>query len=378
VANKPVPGGILRVFLHGTGGRPSGSSYLLNAIAGCKKAAIGLSYGAFAEPDAKRNKLCAEKHNSSRANLHCLGNMHKDALWGGDREKDLWGEVRWEDSVSGRLVFLMKYLNKTFPDEGWGQYLDEKKDRHDRQQPKWKLLFVGGHSQGAGHAGYLAVTIRLAGAALLSGPQDECLNCNSSSILGTAMWTQKDWKTKQVNAAMHAKEDAAEAIKGNWRRMADQLNWPDEPVDIGSGQQQQLPHGALVSDLSPSNAHLPRCYHMSMAIDAATPIAKIAASHTAVYAIGLWPNLFAEPIRSKNIPGTDWNLDESLWIIFAVLSVIFFFILVRVSRRCRRSRTRADSILGNWVEMDGAGKRPESFTLTFSKEDQDSPRPQSP
>lgn len=53
------------------------------------------------------------------------------------------------DSVVGRLVSLLRYLDAQNPNENWSQYLDG-------DQPRWSRIVVSGQSQGAGMAAYIA------------------------------------------------------------------------------------------------------------------------------------------------------------------------------------------------------------------------------
>lgn len=72
--------------------------------------------------------------------------------------------VNAANSITGRLVSLLTYLNSNFPTEGWGQYLTN-------GQPRWDLITVAGHSQGGGHAGYLAKLVSLDRAVTPLDPQ---------------------------------------------------------------------------------------------------------------------------------------------------------------------------------------------------------------
>ena len=49
------------------------------------------------------------------------------------------------NSIFNRLVKALSYLDKTYPNEGWGAYLDG-------DQPVWSKLVLAGLSQGGGHA----------------------------------------------------------------------------------------------------------------------------------------------------------------------------------------------------------------------------------
>lgn len=59
------------------------------------------------------------------------------------------------NSIEGRLKSLLMYLRNQFPDEGWEQYLDI------NSEVVWSSIVVAGHSQGAGHAVYIAYKHRV-------------------------------------------------------------------------------------------------------------------------------------------------------------------------------------------------------------------------
>ena len=60
---------------------------------------------------------------------------------------------------------MLTYMHATYPNEGWGQYLVG-------GAPNWSVITVAGHSQGAGHAGYMAKLHVLDRVAMFSGPGD--------------------------------------------------------------------------------------------------------------------------------------------------------------------------------------------------------------
>lgn len=75
-------------------------------------------------------------------------------------------DVGPHDSVVNRVVKLVEFLDAAHPDENWGQFLT------DSGAPRWQRLIVGGHSQGSGHAAFLAKDHPLGGALLFGGPGD--------------------------------------------------------------------------------------------------------------------------------------------------------------------------------------------------------------
>ena len=73
-------------------------------------------------------------------------------------------EVAPENSIEHRLDALLAYQAKHDP-EHFGQFYNE-------NGPVWNKIVVVGHSQGSGHAGYLAKRHPLQAAIMLAGPQD--------------------------------------------------------------------------------------------------------------------------------------------------------------------------------------------------------------
>jgi hypothetical protein len=247
----------LRVMLPGTTDSPEKVSCLLASLAESvttttissssgsssrrRPPVIGLSYAFLNSPDVARNQGCREQSSVNMRQQQCLAQQHEDAIWGSSSENasfepchDLWQTIQYEDSIVGRLTMLLEYLEATFPTEGWGTYLtterttssssnDDNNNNSTRQRrrPNWGRIWIMGHSQGAGHAAYLAHSVSLAGAGLLSGPQDEddySTNNNTNNSNNDA-WMDQPFATKSLRAMSHVEEGAIETIQNNWRRM---------------------------------------------------------------------------------------------------------------------------------------------------------------
>lgn len=229
----------------------------------------------------------------------CLAAQHADALFGGDSEPTLWPRVATDDAISARLALLLREL-------GWHAYLDD-----DDHTPRWRSIWLSGHSQGGGHAAYLAATVPLAGATLFSAPQDACLGCPHI----TPRWLQAPWPTEQVHALAHGNESAAATIGENWRRVgvASWATWQRSgaaPREVGLGASHLSPASEAstvagweagwapwVSWVQPSSlsACHGRPYHCSTAKDATTPLAAavpLRGQVLALYEIAIWPDLF--------------------------------------------------------------------------------------
>ena len=264
-SSAPIPP--LRVVLPGTGNRPLDLSCLTRGVGSAAAEAggdggptIALSYAFLPVSDATRNALCAERYGggggdgSDAVVARCVAASHQDVLWGGAREPALWNATAVADAVAGRLGLLLAHLASTRPRERWADYLRpadaavlraaasadgggvgaDDGEKFSLPEVAWERVVLGGHSQGAGHAGFLAATVRLAGAALLSGPQDECVGCAPRAPL----WLDAPWMTAAaVRSARHANESAAAVIEANWQRMAapdgGDVAWSRGGEDIG-------------------------------------------------------------------------------------------------------------------------------------------------
>lgn len=69
------------------------------------------------------------------------------------------------NSIVNRITALVTYLAKNHVDEGWQKFLSG-------DGLKWRKVVLAGHSQGAGHAAYLAQHYKVHRIIMLSGPQD--------------------------------------------------------------------------------------------------------------------------------------------------------------------------------------------------------------
>ncbi len=155
--------GRLFVILPGTGGVPRNSRLILRTGAPRGYHAIGLSY----PNDETIGGLCA---NSTVPD--CTGLARNEVITGTDSSPLV--NVNQANSITGRLIALLTYLAATFPNEGWGQYLVG-------GQPNWSVITVAGHSQGSGHAAFLAKLQNLDRTVMFSGPSDVGIAPGSSA-----------------------------------------------------------------------------------------------------------------------------------------------------------------------------------------------------
>ena len=137
---------------------------------------INLSYLNSVAAASLKNSNDSLAFNKFRQEI-CFGTANSDAVL-----------VDSLNSIYTRTVKLLKYLKSTRPSENWSQYLlgDNTMD--------WSKIIVGGHSQGAGHAAYLAKKYRVERVLLFSGPNDY-----SDHFSNSANWLRQPGKTPVIN-----------------------------------------------------------------------------------------------------------------------------------------------------------------------------------
>jgi hypothetical protein len=144
----------LFVFLPGTGAAPSAYEEIVRAGAKQGYHALGLTY----INDDAVGVLCP-----ATGDPQCAGAVRREVITG--EATSALVAVDAANSIDGRLRALLSYLSATFPAEGWGLFLVN-------GNVDWSIVTVAGHSQGAGHAGYMAKIRDLNRVAMFSGPGD--------------------------------------------------------------------------------------------------------------------------------------------------------------------------------------------------------------
>ncbi len=104
------------------------------------------------------------------------------------------------NSIATRTLKLILFLNATYPDQNWKQYLTS------ANTLEWSKIIVAGHSQGSGHACYLAKKEEVERVVMLSGPNDYSTYFNSP-----ANWLSQSGKTPLIKqfALLHSQDEIA-------------------------------------------------------------------------------------------------------------------------------------------------------------------------
>lgn len=211
----------LHVHLAGTGCSPSRVNVAFNFLQTTHDAGwptVGLSYMWANYADAEKNKIFEDMGSVSCQSL--LEAYHSDVCYGGSSSPIT--DVPMSGSIVGSLAGLIFHLAATRPKtERWHEFLTEAASSEINHYSieflckaiNWGEVVLSGHSQGAGHAAYMAQRLPLHRVALFSGPQESCL---VDSSMGEAHWLSKPYACKEICAMMHAHEEGSEGTVLNY------------------------------------------------------------------------------------------------------------------------------------------------------------------
>lgn len=144
----------LFLFLGGTGTTTSSYSALINKAADIGYDVINLSY---------YNETAAASLSGNSDSL-VFNKFRQELCFGTPVSGDV--TIDTLNSIYQRTVNLLNYLVINYPSHNWGQYLSSPTTLN------WDKIAVGGHSQGSGHAAYLAKYYPVNRVLMFSGPND--------------------------------------------------------------------------------------------------------------------------------------------------------------------------------------------------------------
>lgn len=154
IRNNQIHLNTLLLFMGGTGSEPDDYNFVCEHAASIGLDVISLSYsnGVPAAPlGSSSDPLIFDNYRDEI----CFGNPGSDVV-----------DVNEFNSINSRTLHLLNYLDAEYPDQNWGQYITA------FDTPRWDKIIVSGHSQGAGHAGYLAKENEVNRVVMFSGPND--------------------------------------------------------------------------------------------------------------------------------------------------------------------------------------------------------------
>ncbi len=135
--NAPASLQKLFIFFPGTGGIPQFYQSVMERAATLGYHVIGLTY-----PNNEAiNSFCAAVNDTT-----CHRRARLEVFDGTDRHPDI--NVNPTNSIKNRTEKILIYLKNTYPNDNWAQYFKN-------DSINWNKIALGGHSQGAGHAGII-------------------------------------------------------------------------------------------------------------------------------------------------------------------------------------------------------------------------------
>ena len=153
----------LLLFIGGSYSDPKDYNYVCDFGASIGLDVISLSYPnnvAAAPLGSSSDRLIFDNYR----NEICFGNPVSDEV-----------SVNLLNCINTRTTKLIIYLNNTYPNQNWGQYLNES------NVLRWDKIILAGHSQGSGHACYLGKKKLVDRVVMFSGPNDYSNYYNSSA-----------------------------------------------------------------------------------------------------------------------------------------------------------------------------------------------------
>ncbi len=127
------------VFLPGTGGKPSDYTLFIEEAAQAGFYAIGLRYP---NDQSVNLQICPRDPD-----MNCHELVRDEILNGADTSPSI--AIDEANAIDNRLHKLLAYLAEIYPDQHWNQYLTG-------DEITWSNVIIAGHSQGGGHAAFIA------------------------------------------------------------------------------------------------------------------------------------------------------------------------------------------------------------------------------
>ncbi len=145
--------GKLFVFIPGT--MATSDNYLQVLQTGAQNGyhTIGLSYD---------NVQTIETYVGSTSDDSKAANIFEEYLTGNNTSPDV--NVPKPNGFENRIVKMVRYMDSLYPSENWKQFVTAD------NLPKWNLISIAGHSQGADHVMYISKKRRLLRAGFFNGP----------------------------------------------------------------------------------------------------------------------------------------------------------------------------------------------------------------
>jgi len=241
--------GELLVFFPGTGGAPVHYREFVKAAAERGYHAVGLSY----PNEVKVNgEYCGAFQDAT-----CHERIRREILEGRDYSDRL--EVSLENSIAFRLEALLLYLSGEYTEELWDTFLGP------QGEPDWRRIAVAGHSQGAGHAGFISRNFAVRRAILFAGADWSFAENRLADWLNWPSATP----ASRIFFLSHLRDPAPRIhlVRAVWEAYETDVFGPEVLVEEDATGGFSNSH-TLVTDLEPS---MPGNLHGAPVVDAAIP-----------------------------------------------------------------------------------------------------------
>lgn len=248
-AVRPASGNVVReklvVIFPGTNGKPRNYIRFSDLAARHGFHVLVLAY-----PNSESARYFCQNGND----LSCYGRFRQEVFSGEDQLEGY--SVLPEESIMARLEKALQALVKIDTSGEWEAYLHEGK-------PVWSRFIAGGHSQGAGHAAFLAHSVSLHRVLLFAGPNDFHTNLNQP-----AGWCSEPSATSpsRFRAFLHAHDNLVPIEEQIIQLRA--LGMQSEPATFHPGEAVPADVRIVLSRLDPGSPH----NHISLVIDSHTPL----------------------------------------------------------------------------------------------------------
>jgi hypothetical protein len=175
----------LLVFIGGTRSYPSYFQSFCRTASSLGYHVININY-----PNTVSVRVCSDK-----TDLTCFEKFREEILFGSSQSSYVAVDVN--NCITNRIKKLLVYLHKKYPLQGWNQY-------YTTTALNYYKFVVAGHSQGGGHAAYLAFKYPLDRLIVLSSPNDY-----SEVYSRTAAWCRGTFRTSYTRfyGLMHKRDE---------------------------------------------------------------------------------------------------------------------------------------------------------------------------
>ena len=118
--------------------------------------------------------------------IHCFWKYRQEINFGVDTSSKV--SVDSINCIANRLLKLLLHLDNRYPSENWGSFLT------NSNQVNWSKLVLSGHSQGGGHAAFIAKQFEVDRVLMFASPNDY-----SRIFSAPAPWTSSESMTQDSN-----------------------------------------------------------------------------------------------------------------------------------------------------------------------------------